>query len=311
MIYLTIHRKLVIQKVVHRVSTQTSFTFKIESILYHQLNDEDMHYLTGFYMRNFSLLFEAHHEEMVPCYFQNLLSNQDQLILCLIKYRLNLHYILIGKLYGISRIRVSEIFEHWTKLIYKYLKSIDFWSLKLNRKDTYTAIIDCSEIKTEKNSKDPQANQEMFLHDKNDYTIKYLVGIDEAGAVIYFSDAFGGCTSDKQVVLESEFLDILEEGDTILADRGFDISDLLETNKVALNIPPFLRNKQQLCEIEVFETRIIANRRIHVERVIRLTKKNKIMSEKFPHHLWHLANEIVYNNNFLCIFKKSVVGSKN
>ena len=54
-------------------------------------------------------------------------------------------------------------------------------------------------------------------------------------------------------------------GDTILADRGFDIKDsVLQAN---MSIPAFTRGKTQLDAIEVEHTRQIANVCIHVERL--------------------------------------------
>ena len=53
-----------------------------------------------------------------------------------------------------------------------------------------------------------------------------------------------------------------------MADRSFEIRDLLATRKVVLNIPPFMRCKDQLDPDEEEETRQIAAVRIHVERAI-------------------------------------------
>ena len=49
---------------------------------------------------------------------------------------------------------------------------------------------------------------------------------------------------------------------------GFEIQDLLAPRKVYLNIPPFMRSKDQLNPDEEDETREIASVRIHVERAI-------------------------------------------
>lgn len=44
---------------------------------------------------------------------------------------------------------------------------------------------------------------------------------------------------DKQITRESGVLDLLEAGDNLMVDRGFDISNIVP-NGVSVNIPPFL-----------------------------------------------------------------------
>jgi len=67
-------------------------------------------------------------------------------------------------------------------------------------------------------------------------------------------------------------LQLLEEGDSVTADRGFEIQDLLVQRKVYLNIAPFMRSKDQLNPDKDNETREIASVRIHVERAIESLK---------------------------------------
>jgi len=190
--------------------------------------------------------------------------------------------------------------------MYSHLKTVDWWSLRLQGDGVYTVIIDCTEIPTVKSS-NPEFHQHMFSTYKNRPTLKGLVGIDEAGNVIFCSDLYGGSTSDKQMVMLSKFLNKLQKGDVVLADRGFDISDLLESLGVALNIPPFKRNRNQLTEKEVMNTRFIAQRRIHIERLIGLGKVHQILVDVMPDHLWPIASKIFYNCMMLCNFKKGIV----
>ena len=57
-----------------------------------------------------------------------------------------------------------------------------------------------------------------------------------------------------------------------MADRCFNIQDDLTTIGVRVNIPPFLKGKQQLERNELVETRRIASLRIHVERAMERIK---------------------------------------
>ena len=69
--------------------------------------------------------------------------------------------------------------------------------------------------------------------------------------------------SDKELTVQCGILDLLEPGDSVMADCGFTIADLLEARGVDLNIPP-MKLQPQLTENELVETRRIASVRIHV-----------------------------------------------
>ena len=60
-------------------------------------------------------------------------------------------------------------------------------------------------------------------------------------------------------MLESGLVRLLERGDSIMADRGFDVEDVLQPLGVQLNIPPFMRGQDQLDEKDMVETRRIAS----------------------------------------------------
>ena len=76
-------------------------------------------------------------------------------------------------------------------------------------------------------------------------------------------------------------MDLLEEGDSIMVDKGFEIADDLPKG-VTLNIPPFLRGNDHLSIEEETETRRIASVRIHVERAISRIKTIRILSTVYP-----------------------------
>ena len=106
-----------------------------------------------------------------------------------------------------------------------------------------------------------------FSSYKHQNTAKDLIGIAPNGAVTFVSELYPGRTSDQCITKHSGILQLLEEGDSVMADRGFDIlKDLPEG--VTLNIPAFMRGKDQLTVEEETETRRIASVRIHVERAI-------------------------------------------
>ena len=52
-----------------------------------------------------------------------------------------------------------------------------------------------------------------------------LVGISPSGAITFVSDLYSGAIFDKRLTQMSGILDLLERGDSVMADRGFDIQD--------------------------------------------------------------------------------------
>ena len=56
---------------------------------------------------------------------------------------------------------------------------------------------------------------------------------------MFVSDLYPGSVSDKELVRLSGLLDLLESGDSVMADRGFDIEAELALLGVKLNFPPF------------------------------------------------------------------------
>ena len=122
-----------------------------------------------------------------------------------------------------------------------------------------------------------------YSHYKHHNTVKFLIAITPQGSVCFISDGWGGRVSDKHITENSQFLKYLLPGDTILADRGFDIKDSLGLYSATVKMPAFTKGKKQLEEIEIEQTRNIANVRIHVERVIgNIRKKYKILQTTQP-----------------------------
>ena len=81
----------------------------------------------------------------------------------------------------------------------------------------------------------------------------------------------------------SGLLNKLLPGDTILADRGFDIQESIGLCSITVKIPAFTKGKPQLSGIEVEQTRQIAHVRIHVERVIgNIRQKYTMLSATQP-----------------------------
>lgn len=271
--------------------TQTSKDFKEPLLSYERFTAPVLLHFTGLTPNRFEFLYKRTkgHKSPVECCLL-----KDQLLITLMKYKKNYEYIDLAMYFGINRNTISRIVHIWTDILFICFHKVDFWEMKYSRDDLYTVMLDCTEIPIEK-PKDANMQQVTWSNYKNTNTFKSLIGNDEAGSIIFISDIFVGGISDREIVKKSGILDKLQPGDSVLADRGFVISDLLEDKNVLLNLPPFLRNKTQFSEDEVRKTRRIASRRITVENVIGQAKKAKILTDRCKSHLWPIMNKIHYN----------------
>ena len=115
---------------------------------------------------------------------------------------------------------------------------------------------------------------------KNHTTLKGLAGISPGGAITFISQLYTSHISDREISTRSGFLTLpFDRGDSVMADKGFTVEDLLPL-WVSLNVPPFLGSKGQMSPEEVVETQSIASLRIPVERGI-----NKMKN----FHIWGLV----------------------
>ena len=87
-------------------------------------------------------------------------------------------------------------------------------------------IIDCTEIHVEK-AFSPAAQRATWSSYKHANTFKLLVGIMPSGAITFLSKLYSGSIFDHAIVKQSKFVDNVEEGDDMMADRGFNIRHLL------------------------------------------------------------------------------------
>ena len=171
--------------------------------------------------------------------------------------------------FGISVSTVSRICITCINFIYICLKDIPLWPthglvqahMPKVFKDLYPTtrvIIDATEIFVETPGL-PKLQQLTFSSYKNHNIFKALLGISPGGVVTFVSQLFPGSIPNKQLTLKNGLIKLLERGDSIMSDRGFDIQDELTPLGIRINIPSFLsKDKKQFEENEMVETRRIA-----------------------------------------------------
>ena len=178
-------------------------------------------------------------------------------------------------------------------------------------RDTYTStkvILDCTELFCHRPSS-LTIQSSLFSHYKHHVTHKCLVDIAPSGAITFVSELFDGSISDIEIVKRSGMLqkELWEDGDSVMADRGFTVTELLKPLGVALNIPGFLKGQDQLSHEDVTESQTTAAVRIHVERAIQRIKNFRQIRNEIPLVLHGSVNQIWTVSCLLCNFMNPLI----
>ncbi|CAH1230754.1 THAP2 [Branchiostoma lanceolatum] len=205
--------------------------------------------------------------------------------------------------FNVSVPTVSRIIITWANYLYHILGSLPIWPTRAqvneHMPECFTSmypqtrvILDCTELRCQTPSS-LYVNSQMYSHYKSHTTFKGLIGITPSGAVCFVSQLYSGSISDNAITAQSGIVEMLNENDDVMADKGFTISMLLSEKGATLNIPPFLSSKRsQFSKEEVEATQSIARVRIHVERAIRRVKEFHIFDSVLPLSLAGSVNQI-------------------
>lgn len=182
-----------------------------------------------------------------------------------------------------------------------------FFPIRFKRNYPNTRIIiDGTECPMKK-PKNPSAQQATFSTYKNRNTVKVLVGATPGGLVSYMSNAYGGSTSDRQIVERSGLPSLCDVNDSIMADKGFNVQDIFAPKDIQINIPTFFKKKNRMSGETVVRDRKISSKRVHIERIIGLAKTFKILVESMTATEAKLSSEIIFVCFMLCNFRTNIV----
>lgn len=216
----------------------------------------------------------------------------DEFFMFAVRLRLGLFEQDLAHRFRIHISSVSRKLATWSNYLYFFLGSQPIWASR-EAIDAYMpecfrkfypstrVILDCTEIYVQTPSSLLLQSQ-LYSSYKSNTTLKGLVGISPYGAITFVSCLYTGSISDKEITRCSGILDLLEEGDSVMADKGFDIDNLLKDKNVQINIPPFLEKQSQFTPADVQKTKAIASVRIHVERAIRRLKEYHFFDSDVP-----------------------------
>jgi len=218
------------------------------------------------------------------------LSLSDQLLLTLMKLRLNCRDLDLAERFSISRATVSNVINTFICALHEILfdgvlTSVGIPSQRKCRgsmpksfEDFVSARVamDCTEVSQDIPT-DMSQQCLAYSNYKSRHTMKALTCVAPNGALVYCSDLYPGSTSDNSIVEHSKVLQQFEAGDLILADKGFTIYDKLPFG-VSLNVPPFLSGKKHFTKAEAETCYKIGRSRIHVERANARIKNFEIVN---------------------------------
>jgi len=228
----------------------------------------------------------------------------------LMKLRLGLTNEFLAKIFSISASTCSRTVTTWIKFLAVQLKGLVIWPDKIAIKKMLPAslarkypslrcILDCSETFIDR-PRDLKLQAATWSDYKKHNTLKYLVAIAPNGYISFISQAWGGRATDRHIVQQSGFLDLVEPYDVVMADRGFPIQEDLLYKMAKLEIPPPSSGLEQMCAQHVAKTRKIANVRIHVERAINRLKWFQILSTQLPLSMAIMLDDILIICAALC-----------
>ncbi|CAN7977146.1 unnamed protein product [Ixodes persulcatus] len=236
-----------------------------------------LHYILALYTPNFSAK----------------MPHWSQLLMVLMKLRLGLLNKDLSSRFGICPGTVSKIFHAWINILSVELSPCILWPkadtvrqrlpklCKVPMLRNLRCIIDCSEIFIERPCTF-KARTQTFSSYKHHNTVKFLIAICPSGGICFISKCWGGKVSDLELTRHCGFLDFIQSGDLVMADRGFPIEELLAIRGASLIVPAYTRGKTQLTRQEVEVSRRISSVRIQVERTIGQLKKFHLLQRIVP-----------------------------
>ncbi|XP_064486007.1 uncharacterized protein LOC135398538 [Ornithodoros turicata] len=232
------------------------------------------------------------------------LGAHDQILLALMRLRLDLHLCLLAQMFDVGKTTASEIFQHVIGVLARELSGLIVWPddtafyaflprlFKKRQFKNVRVIVDCTEVRIERASSTTMQSATWSSY-KHANTMKFLIGITPNGLISYVSECWGGKVSDKQPVLQTDFTQHLQYGDAVMADRGFNVAEELGALGVQLVVPAYTKGKTQLSRTEVYTSREISRRRIRVEQVIGRMKRYRILRNVVPYHMKDYLDDII------------------
>ncbi|XP_030293373.1 uncharacterized protein LOC115593829 [Sparus aurata] len=163
----------------------------------------------------------------------------DQLLLTLMKLRLNCGHVDLATRFNCSTATVTNIFTTIISALYDilYVGMLENNIPSTAKNQTSLPdcfrpfpncriVLDCTEVAVS-NTERLDTQSHLYSQYKGRTTLKALIGVAPNGVITFASDLYGGSASDKAITADCGLLQHLQPGDMVMADKGFTIRDIL------------------------------------------------------------------------------------
>lgn len=210
---------------------------------------------------------------------QRTFTTQNALLVTLVKLRTGLGTRVISAWSGIKVSCLTRIFPTWISYLDQFFKAefpVPSTADMLDRvhpewREAYGALVrfvlDCTELRLQQPCS-RKAARTCYSDYKTAHTAKLLAAVLPVGAYCGTSQAYPGRISDTDILRVSHWLQILQRGDCIPADKGFDQCEALVVARGARIVAPARRwqGQRHYTADERQGNGEKSNLRIHVER---------------------------------------------
>jgi hypothetical protein len=165
------------------------------------------------------------------------LTTWEQMLLTLVRLKRKPSIVMLADLFDIAPGTASRIFITWILFLEKELSFLlSFPTLaeledidcpgSMRQVENLRAIIDCTEFHIEKPFR-ISSQRTTYSSYKSRNTFKLFISISPVPHINFVSNLYSGSISEKELTKQCGFLELLNPGDVIMADKGFNVQDIL------------------------------------------------------------------------------------
>lgn len=254
--------------------------------------------------------------ENFPDIRSHALSIEERIVLCFIKFKQDMAFSVLAVFFkNITASLCRKIYVHTEPLLGLIFKHLIYWPSKneilsnipycFEKFSNVRIILDCTEVNIQK-PKCLTCRIKLYSNYKSNYTIKFMIGVSPAGLITFISKPYGGRASDNVIFNQSNIIQLMNEFDAIMVDKGFQIDNTCNEYNVTLIRPPFLKGKKQFTKPEALLSKDIASARVHIERINQRIKTFKIFQNKFSWAHINLVSDIMNIIGGICNLGKPI-----